>query len=156
MVLCLGKIHLVQIAHHLDREEDNLTIGVAVDPVMAVILCVLSAVSACGASGVAGGSLLLIPLACSLFNIDPAISAQVIGVGFIIGVIQDSCETALNSSSDVVFTAAAELRARRIAGLSTTLPIPESERTSGLKLDSTGTEPALDGDFTPEASESAK
>ena len=111
------------------------TLGINVDPVMAVILCVLSAVGACGASGVAGGSLLLIPLACSLFNIDPTISAQVIGVGFIIGVIQDSAETALNSSADVVFTAAAEIRARRRAGLSTTLPIPESERTHGLKLD---------------------
>lgn len=123
------------------------TLGIAVDPVMAVILCVLSAVSACGASGVAGGSLLLIPLACSLFNIDPAISAQVIGVGFIIGVIQDSCETALNSSSDVVFTAAAELRARRIAGLSTTLPIPVEERTHGLALDSEASEPTLDEKF---------
>ena len=123
------------------------TLGIAVDPVMAVILCVLSAVSACGASGVAGGSLLLIPLACSLFNIDPAISAQVIGVGFIIGVIQDSCETALNSSSDVVVTAAAELRARRIAGLSTTLPIPVEERTNGLALDSKASEPTLDEEF---------
>ena len=123
------------------------TLGITVDPVMAVILCVLSAVSACGASGVAGGSLLLIPLACSLFNIDPAISAQVIGVGFIIGVIQDSCETALNSSSDVVFTAAAELRARRIAGLSTTLPIPVEERTNGLALDSKASEPTLDEEF---------
>ena len=118
------------------------THGIQVDPVMAVILCVLSAVSACGASGVAGGSLLLIPLACSLFNIDPTISAQVIGVGFIIGVIQDSAETALNSSADVVFTAAAEIRARRRAGLSTTLPIPESERTHGIALDANTTEPA--------------
>lgn len=111
------------------------TLGIHVDPVMAVILCVLSAVSACGASGVAGGSLLLIPLACSLFNIDPTISAQVIGVGFIIGVIQDSAETALNSSADVVFTAAAEIRARRRAGLSTKLPIPVEERTHGIALD---------------------
>lgn len=111
------------------------TLGITIDPFMAVILCVLSAISACGASGVAGGSLLLIPLACSLFSIDPTISAQVIGVGFIIGVIQDSAETALNSSSDVVFTAAAELRARRLAGLSTTLPIPENERTHGIALD---------------------
>ncbi len=76
------------------------TLGISVDPVTAVILCVLSAVSACGASGVAGGSLLLIPLACSLFGISPDVSMQVVAIGLIIGVIQDSCETALNSSSD--------------------------------------------------------
>ena len=105
------------------------TMGIQVDFVSAVLLCVLSAVGACGASGVAGGSLLLIPLACSLFGIPAEISAQVVAVGFIIGVIQDSFETALNSSSDVVFTATAELAARRKAGLSTKLPIPESERT---------------------------
>lgn len=64
----------------------------------------------CGASGVAGGSLLLIPVACSLFGISNDIAMQVVGVGFIIGVIQDSCETALNSSTDVLFTAAAEFR----------------------------------------------
>lgn len=111
------------------------TQGIVIAPLMAVILCVLSAVSACGCSGVAGGSLLLIPLACSLFGIDAGISAQVVGIGFIIGVIQDSCETALNSSSDVVFTAAAELSARRKAGLSTILPIPPEERTHGIQLD---------------------
>ena len=71
--------------------------------------------SSSGASGVAGGSLLLIPMACSLFGIPNDIAMQVVGVGFIIGVIQDSCETALNSSSDVLFTAAAELRSRRLA-----------------------------------------
>ena len=87
------------------------TIGLSVDPITAVILCVLAAVSACGASGVAGGSLLLIPLCCSLFGIGNDIAMQVVGIGFIIGVIQDSCETALNSSSDVVFTATAEYRA---------------------------------------------
>lgn len=74
----------------------------------AVILMVLSAVSAAGASGVAGGSLLLIPLACSLFGISDDVAMQVVAIGFIIGVIQDSCETALNSSSDIVFTATAE------------------------------------------------
>ena len=111
------------------------TLGIAVNPLMAIILCVLAAISACGASGVAGGSLLLIPLACSLFGIDPEISAQVVGVGFIICVIQDSCETALNSSSDVVFTAAAEIAARRKKGLSTTLPIPEDERTHGEAIE---------------------
>ena len=73
------------------------TLGIQVDPFAAVILSVLAAVSACGASGVAGGSLLLIPLACSLFGIDADISMQVVAIGFIIGVIQDSCETALNS-----------------------------------------------------------
>lgn len=85
------------------------TLGIQVDFGTAIILCVLSAVSACGASGVAGGSLLLIPLACSLFGIDNATAMQVVGVGFIVGVIQDSCETALNSSTDVLFTAAADI-----------------------------------------------
>ena len=85
------------------------TLGQTVDFGTAVILCVLAAVSACGASGVAGGSLLLIPLACSLFGIPNDIAMQVVGVGFIVGVIQDSCETALNSSSDVLFTAAADI-----------------------------------------------
>ena len=89
------------------------TLGITVDLPMAVLLCVLSAISACGASGVAGGSLLLIPLACSLFGIPNDIAMQVVGVGFIVGVIQDSCETALNSSTDVLFTAAAEFAARR-------------------------------------------
>ncbi|WP_431027740.1 serine/threonine transporter SstT [Lysinibacillus sp. LZ02] len=84
------------------------TLGVEVDFVTAVILSVVSAVSAAGASGVAGGSLLLIPIACSLFGISADVAMQVVAIGFIIGVIQDSCETALNSSSDVVFTAAAE------------------------------------------------
>ncbi len=85
------------------------TLGISVDLPTAVILSVLSAVSACGASGVAGGSLLLIPLACSLFGIPNDIAMQVVGVGFIVGVIQDSCETALNSSTDVLFTAAADI-----------------------------------------------
>ncbi|MBR3690686.1 MAG: serine/threonine transporter SstT [Eggerthellaceae bacterium] len=84
------------------------TLGISIDPVTAVLLCVLAAVSACGASGVAGGSLLLIPLCCSLFGIGNDIAMQVLAIGFIIGVIQDSCETALNSSSDVLFTAAAD------------------------------------------------
>lgn len=92
------------------------TLGIAVDLPTAVILSVLAAVSACGASGVAGGSLMLIPLACSLFGIGNDIAMQVVAVGFIIGVIQDSCETALNSSTDVLFTAAAEYRERRKNG----------------------------------------
>ena len=86
------------------------TVGLSVDIPTAVILSALAAISACGASGVPGGSLLLIPLACSLFGIPVDVAMQVVGVGFIIGVIQDSCETALNSSSDAVFTAAAEYR----------------------------------------------
>ncbi len=84
------------------------TLGITVDIPTAIILSVLATVAACGASGVAGGSLLLIPLACSLFGISNDIAMQVVGVGFIIGVVQDSCETALNSSTDVLFTAAAE------------------------------------------------
>ena len=84
------------------------TMGISVDPVTAVILCVLAAVSACGASGVPGGSLLLIPLACSLFGIGNDVAMHCVAIGLIIGVIQDSCETALNSSSDVLFTAVAD------------------------------------------------
>lgn len=86
------------------------TMGISVDFPTAVILCVLAAVSACGASGVAGGSLLLIPVACALLGIGNDIAMQMVGIGFIIGVIQDSCETALNSSSDVLFTASTEYR----------------------------------------------
>ena len=92
------------------------TLGIQVDIATALILIVLSAVSAAGASGVAGGSLLLIPLACSLFGISNDIAMQVVGVGFIIGVLQDSCETALNSSSDVLFTATAEYAKKRKEG----------------------------------------
>ncbi len=92
------------------------TLGISVDLGMAILLCVVSAIGACGASGVAGGSLLLIPLACSLFGIPNDIAMQVVGVGFIIGVIQDSCETALNSSTDVLFTAAADIGAGRQKG----------------------------------------
>ena len=84
------------------------TLNIQVDIFSALLLSVLSAISACGASGVAGGSLLLVPLACSLFGIPNDIAIQVVGVGFIIGVIQDSCETALNSSTDVLFTCVAE------------------------------------------------
>lgn len=83
------------------------TLGIQIDFATAMLLSVVAAVSACGASGVAGGSLLLIPLACSLFGIADEVAMQVVAVGFIIGVVQDSAETALNSSTDVVFTAAA-------------------------------------------------
>ena len=84
------------------------TLGIQVDFATALILSVVSAISACGASGIAGGSLLLVPVACSLFGISNDLAMQVVGVGFIVGVIQDSCETGLNSSTDVLFTAVAE------------------------------------------------
>ncbi len=83
------------------------TLGISVDIPTAILLCVVSAICACGASGVPGGSLLLIPLACSLFGISNDVAMQVVAVGFIIGVLQDSAETALNSSTDIIFTAAA-------------------------------------------------
>lgn len=83
------------------------TLGITVDLPTALLLSLLASVSACGASGVAGGSLLLIPLACSLFGIPNEVAMQVVAVGFIIGIVQDSAETALNSSTDVLFTAAA-------------------------------------------------
>lgn len=92
------------------------TLGIEVDFVTALLLSVIAAVSAAGASGVPGGSLLLIPLACSLFGVPNDIAMQVVGVGFIIGVVQDSCETALNSSSDVLFTATAEYARERKEG----------------------------------------
>lgn len=84
------------------------TLGVEVSFFQALLLAIVGAVSACGASGVAGGSLLLIPLACGLFNISNDIAMQVVAIGFIIGVVQDSAETALNSSTDVLFTAACD------------------------------------------------
>lgn len=83
------------------------TLGIQIDMASALLLSIIATVSACGASGVAGGSLLLIPLACSLFGIDNEVAMQVVAVGFIIGVLQDAAETALNSSTDVIFTAAA-------------------------------------------------
>ena len=86
------------------------TAGVHVTIPMAVFLSIISTFSACGASGVAGGSLMLVPLGCSLFGISTDIAMQLVGVGFIIGVIQDSLETALNSSGDVLFTATAEFK----------------------------------------------
>ncbi|SES91998.1 serine/threonine transporter SstT [Thorsellia anophelis] len=86
------------------------TMGIEVDMVTAIILSIVATLSACGASGVAGGSLLLIPLACGLFGINDEIAFQVVAVGYIISVIQDSAETALNSSTDVLFTAAIDKR----------------------------------------------
>lgn len=84
------------------------TLGIEVSFGAALLLAIVGSLAACGASGVAGGSLLLIPLACSLFNIPNDIAMQVVAIGFIIGVVQDSAETALNSSTDVLFTAAAD------------------------------------------------
>lgn len=89
------------------------TLGVDVPIYMAAVLCIVAALSACGASGVNGGSLLLIPLACSLLGINGDVAMQLVAIGFIIGVIQDSLETALNSSSDVLFTATADYCDRR-------------------------------------------
>ena len=86
------------------------TMGISVDIPTAIVLSLLATVAACGASGVAGGSLLLIPMACSLFGISNDIAMQVVGVGFIIGVVQDSFETAINSAGDVLFAATAEYR----------------------------------------------
>ena len=92
------------------------TMGVNVDLFSSLLLCLVATIGACGASGVAGGSLLLIPVACASFGISNDIAMQVVGVGFIIGVLQDSCETALNSSSDALFTATAEFSERAKAG----------------------------------------
>ena len=84
------------------------TLGIQVDFASALLLSVVATLGACGASGVAGGSLLLIPLAASLFNIPDDVAMQVVAIGFVIGVVQDSVETALNSSTDILFTAAAD------------------------------------------------
>ena len=97
------------------------TLGMQVSVPAAVLLSIVSALGACGASGVAGGSLLLIPMACSLFGISNDIAMQVVGVGFIIGVIQDSVETALNSAGDVEFAATAEYYQWRKTGR----PLPD-------------------------------
>ena len=88
------------------------TLGIIVDIPTAILLSIIATIGACGASGVAGGSLLLIPLACSLFGISNDVAMQVVGVGFIIGVLQDSTETALNSSTDILFTATADYAKR--------------------------------------------
>ncbi len=89
------------------------TLGIHVDLATMIILSVVATISACGAFGVAGGSLLLIPVACSLFGISSEIAMQVVAVGMIISVLQDSTETALNSSTDVLFTAAVDIRSRQ-------------------------------------------
>lgn len=92
------------------------TMGIHVFLPVAVLLSIMAALGAAGTSGVAGGSLLLIPMACSLFGISTDVAMQVVGVGFIVGVIQDSMETMINSSSDVLFTAVAEYRQKRLHG----------------------------------------
>ena len=89
------------------------TVGVEVDFFSALMLCIIATLGACGASGVAGGSLLLIPMACSFLGIDADVAMQAVAVGFIISVIQDSVETALNSSGDVFFTATADYYDRK-------------------------------------------
>ena len=98
------------------------TLGIEVSFGTALILSILAAVSACGASGVAGGSLLLIPMAASLFGIPDDVAMQVVAVGFVIGVLQDSVETALNSSTDALFTAVAEFAQWRKEGKTIVIP----------------------------------
>jgi serine/threonine transporter len=91
-------------------------VGVEVSFASAVVLCVIATLAACGTSGVAGGSLLLIPMACSFFGIGNDIAMQAVAIGFIIGVVQDSVETAVNSSCDVFFTATADYERREESG----------------------------------------
>lgn len=97
------------------------TLGIDVSLASALLLSIIATLGACGASGIAGGSLLLIPMACSLFGIGNDIAMQVVAVGFIIGVVQDSVETALNSSGDVLFTITAELKERKNKGINTNI-----------------------------------
>ena len=92
------------------------TLGINIPIAIAIVLSIVSTLGACGASGVAGGSLLLIPMACSLMGVNNDVAMEVVAIGFIIGVIQDSVETALNSSGDVIFSATAEYYARKKAG----------------------------------------
>ncbi|MBR2768587.1 MAG: cation:dicarboxylase symporter family transporter [Solobacterium sp.] len=97
------------------------TVGVEVTFASALVLAFIATLAAAGSSGVAGGSLLLIPMACSLFGVSQEVAMQVVAVGFIIGVVQDSVETALNSSGDVLFAASAEYAQWRKTGKS--LPV---------------------------------
>jgi serine/threonine transporter len=89
------------------------TLGIHVDILTMIILSIVATVSACGASGVAGGSLLLIPVACGLFGIPSDVAMQVVAIGMVISVLQDSSETALNSSTDVIFTAAVDIASKK-------------------------------------------
>jgi serine/threonine transporter len=103
------------------------TLGIAIDLPTALLLSVVASVAACGASGVPGGSLLLIPLACGLFGISTDIAMQVVAIGFIVGVVQDSAETALNSSTDVLFTAAAcGTTSASASGVAQALPLEDA------------------------------
>lgn len=135
------------------------TVGLSVDIPTAVILSALAAISACGASGVPGGSLLLIPMACSLFGIPNDVAMQVVAVGFIIGVIQDSCETALNSSSDALFTATAEYRTWAKEGRSFVMghdaePMPVVDAlASEDKAETAAETPAIEAATKPPAAE---
>ena len=95
--------------------------GVDIPITVAMLLCIVATIGACGASGISGGSLLLIPMCCSLLGVSGDIAAEMIGIGFIIGVIQDSVETMLNVSSDAMFTAVAEVADRRKKGDDTPL-----------------------------------
>ena len=124
------------------------TLGIAVDSPTAILLSVVAAICACGASGVAGGSLLLIPLACSLFGIPSEIAMQVVAVGFIIGILQDSAETALNSSTDVLFTASVD-QSQRAPTVTIPVPPPALEAPPAP-------EPAPDAAPAPEAPEEGK
>ncbi|AQP54763.1 serine/threonine transporter SstT [Vagococcus penaei] len=105
------------------------TLNMEIPFLLAFLLCLLSAIAATGASGIAGGSLLLIPLACSLFNIPNDVAMQVVGIGFVIGVIQDSVETAVNSASDLLFAATAEFYDLKKAGH----PVDVTERVRQAK-----------------------
>ena len=110
----------LEICRRLNLPESTYSISIPVGATVnmqgAAFLSFVAALCACGASGVPGGSLMLIPLACGLFGIDQNTAMQVVAVGFIIGVVQDSCETALNSSADALFTIAACKRVDRLAG----------------------------------------
>ena len=108
------------------------TLGIQVSLPAAIVLSAMSALGACGASGVAGGSLLLIPMACSLFGISNDVAMQMVGVGFIIGVVQDSVETALNSAGDVEFAAPAEGHIRRMKSAMTDTNFSETGAAASI------------------------
>ena len=111
------------------------TLGITVNPIMAVLLSIVATLGACGASGVAGGSLLLIPMACSLFGIGNDAAMSAVAIGFVIGVVQDSVETCLNSSGDAIFTATAEYHARAKAGEEVGFLGNYAKRTDGRRID---------------------
>ena len=113
--ILLGNL-LQQLYSMTDSAIVSHTLGIEVSFGSALFLGIIATLGACGASGVAGGSLLLIPMACSFFGIPNDVAMQAVAVGFIVGVIQDSVETALNSSGDAFFTATAELYDRKKRG----------------------------------------